>query len=182
MTSSGSEKHSSNLERTMSKTKKQKNCYRSIDNVRKPICRKKLNTQCELCEQADIRYNIKRQEILQNRKIKNRQSAMKSRDNRSLKWDDLKTDNFLLEDEKWQATNELAAITWENQRLVAEIYKKNAERTWRLHQIVSDVAKMIIQHPEDTITHLHSTFGTVMTNEQEAIITTVQPEANDVSP
>ena len=92
---------------------------------------------------------------------------MKSRDIRSLKWDDLKTDNFLLEDEKWQATNELAAITWENQRLVAEIYKKNAERTWRLHQIVSDVAKMIIQHPEDTITHLHSTFGTVMTNEQE---------------
>ena len=107
---------------------------------------------------------------------------MKSRDIQSLKWDDLKTDNFLLEDEKWQATNELAAITWENQRLIAEIYNKNVEKIWRLHQIVSDVAKMIIQHPEDTITHLHSTFGTVMTNEQEAIITTVQPETNDVSP
>ena len=107
---------------------------------------------------------------------------MKSRDNRALKWDDLVAENFALENEKWQATNELAAITWEKQQLIAEIYNKKVKKTGRLNQIVSEVANMIIQHPEDTITHLHSTFGTVMTNEQEAIITTVQPEANDVSP
>ena len=165
----------------MSKTKKQKNCYRSIDNARKPICRNKSNIQCELCKQADIRYNIKRQEILQIRKIKNRQSAMKSRDNRALKWDDLLAENFALENEKWQATNELAAITWEKQQLIAEIFNKKVKTTGQLNQIVSEVVDMIIQHPEDTITHLHSTFGTVMRNEQEAIITTVQPEANDAS-
>ena len=164
----------------MSKTKKQKTCYRSSDDARKPICRKKSITQCELCKQADIRYKIKRQEILQIRKIKNRQSAMKSRDNHALKWDDLVAENFALENEKWQATNELAAITWKNQQLIADIYNKNMEKTWRLNEIVSDVANMIIQHPEDTITHLQSTFGTVMRNEQEAI-NTVQPETNDVS-
>ena len=106
---------------------------------------------------------------------------MKSRDNRALKWDDLMAENFALENEKWQATNELAAITWEKQQLISDIYNKNMEKTWQLNQIISNVANMIIQHPEDTITHLHSTFGTIMRDEQEAIITTVQPEVHDAS-
>ena len=165
----------------MSKNKKQKNCYRSIDDARKPVCRIKPNSQCELCKQADIRYNIKRQAILQIRKIKNRQSAMKSRDNHALKWDDLVAENFALENDKWQATNDLAAIEWEKQQLMAKIYNKNMEKTWRLNQIVSEVANMIIQHPEDTITHLQSTFGTVMRNDQEAIINTMHPETDEAS-
>ena len=106
---------------------------------------------------------------------------MKSRDNHALKWDDLVAENFALENDKWQATNDLAAIEWEKQQLMAKIYNKNMEKTWRLNQIVSEVANMIIQHPEDTITHLQSTFGTVMRNDQEAIINTMQPEADEAS-
>ena len=104
---------------------------------------------------------------------------MKSRDNQALKWEDLLAENFALENEKWEATNTLAAIAWEKQQLISAIYKKNMEKTGKLDQIVSNISNMIIQHPEDTITHLHATFGTVMGNKQEAIIATMQPEAHD---
>ena len=59
----------------MSKNKKQKDCYRSMDNSRKPICKRNENSQFILCQQAEVRYNTTRQEILQIRKMKNRQSA-----------------------------------------------------------------------------------------------------------
>ena len=162
----------------MSGTKKQKDCYRSMDNSRKPICKRSPNSQCILCQQAEIRYNIARQEILQIRKMKNRQSAMRSRDNQALKWDDLLAENYALENEKWEAANTLATIEWEKQQLMSAIYNKNMEKAWYQDQVISNVANMIIQHPEDTVIHLHSTFGNIMEDEQETIIARVHPDVS----
>ena len=164
----------------MAKTKTQKECYRSMDNSRKPYCRKYSNIQCELCRQADIRYNIRKQDKLQIRKLKNRQSAKKSKDTQALKWNNLLNENAALEQENSKATNELAAITWEKQRLISAIYNKTMEKTWRSNQIIADVANMIIRNPEDTIAHLHSNFGTIMGDEQDGDITAMQSEDHDV--
>ena len=162
----------------MSKNKKQKDCYRSMDNSRKPICKRNENSQCILCQQAEVRYNTTRQEILQIRKMKNRQLAMKSRDNQALKWDDLLAENYALENEEREAAHTLAVIEWEKQQLMSAIYYKNMEKAWCQDQIISNVANMIIQHPEDTITHLNSTFGNIMRNEQETIVARVHPEVH----
>jgi predicted transcriptional regulator len=163
----------------MPKLRKRKDCYRLMDDSRRPNCRKNTVGQCSLCQQADIRYNVKRQEVLQLRKIKNRQSAMRSRDNQALKWDDLWAENFALQNKKDEVTNTLSAIEREKQQLIAAIYNKGLERAWRTDQIVSNVSKFIVQHPEDAITHLHETFGNLVTHEpdeNETVITNFEPD------
>lgn len=60
---------------------------------------------------------------------------------------------------KDDVTNTLSAIEREKQQLIAAIYNKGLERAWRTDQIVSNVSKFIVQHPEVTITHLQETQG-----------------------
>ena len=103
---------------------------------------------------------------------------MRSRDNQALKWDDLLAENYALENEKWEAANTLATIEWEKQQLMSAIYNKNMEKAWYQDQVISNVANMIIQHPQDTIIHLHSTFGNIMEDERETIIARVHPDVS----
>ena len=130
---------------------------------------------------ADDRYNVKRQDVLQLPKFKNRHSVIKSKDKKALQWDNLLATKFALQNQSDKVNETLVAIERDKQQLMTAIYNKSLGRARRIDQKLSNVAKFIVQHPEDTITHLHSTFGTLMRNEQEAIITTVQPEANDAS-
>ena len=143
----------------MPRIRKQKVCYRSIDDSRKPKCRRIATVQCNLCQLANDRYNVKRQGILHLRKFKNKQSAMKSRDNKALKWDDLLAENFALQNQKEEVTNTLAAIERDKQQLIMAIHNKSLEKARRIDQRLSNVSKFIVQHPEDTIAHLQETFG-----------------------
>ena len=163
----------------MPRISKQKDCYRSIDDSKRPNCRRFTTTQCNLCQQAHVRYNVKKQDILHLRRITNRQSAMTSRNNHALIWDDLLAENFALQNKKDEVTNTLSAIEREKQQLIAAIYNKGLERAWRTDQIVSNVSKFIVQHPEDAITHLHETFGNLVTHEpdeNETVITNFEPD------
>ena len=143
----------------MSRIRKQKDCYRSIDDSRKPTCRKVTTARCNLCQLANTRYHVRRQNILQLRKFKNRQSAMKSRDNKALKWEDLLADNFALQNQKDDLSETLAAIERDKQQLMTAIYNKRVERAGWIDQRLSNVSTFIVQHPEDAITHLQNTFG-----------------------
>ena len=84
---------------------------------------------------------------------------MKSRDNKALKWDDLLADNFALQNQKDEVSETLAAIERDKQQLMTAIYNKRVERACWIDQRLSNVSKFIVQHPEDTITHLQNTFG-----------------------
>jgi RNA recognition motif-containing protein len=92
---------------------------------------------------------------------------MKSRDNRALKWDDLLAENFALQNQKDEVTNTLSAIERDKQRLMTAIYNKSLERARRIDQRLSNVSKFIVQHPEDTITHLQETFGDLGTHKPD---------------
>ena len=151
----------------MPKVKKEKECYRSMDNSRKPNCRKFSSTLCHLCHQADIRYSTRREEILQIRKMKNRQSAMQSRDNYALKWDDLLAENFALEQEDHEADKALFDIGQERQRLLTAIHNKSLERAWRVDQVAIDISRFIVQNPDETIVHLRQTFGNTVSYQQD---------------
>ena len=129
-----------------------------MDDSRKPKCRNLTTAQCNLCQLANDRYDVKRQDILHLRKFKNRQSAMKSRDNRALKWEDLLAENFALQNQKNEVTDTLAAIERDKQQLITAIYNKSLEKARRINQRLSNVSKFIVQHPEDTIAHLQETF------------------------
>ena len=84
---------------------------------------------------------------------------MKSRDNKALKWDDLLADNFALQNQKDEVSETLAAIERDKQQLMTAIYNKRVERACWIDQRLSNVSKFIVQHPEDTITHLQETLG-----------------------
>ena len=84
---------------------------------------------------------------------------MKSRDNKALKWDDLLAENFALQNQKDEVTDTLAAIERDKQQLMTAIYNKRVERACWIDQRLSNVSKFIVQHPEDTITHLQETLG-----------------------
>ena len=143
----------------MPKVRKEKECYRSVDDSRKPNCRKFSSTLCNLCYQADIRYNTRREEILEIRKMKNRQSAMRSRDNRALKWDDLVAENYALKQEEYEAEKALFDIEQEKQQLSTDIHSKSLERAWRMDQMASVISRFIVLNPDETIFHLRQTFG-----------------------
>ena len=80
-----------------------------------------------------------------------------------------------LHNEKNEVTNTLAAIEREKQQLIAAIYNKSLEKARKTHQILSNVAKFIIQNPEETITHEQETFGDLVTNESTDNETVNQP-------
>ena len=155
----------------MPRIRKQKVCYRSIDDSRKPKCRRIATVQCNLCQLANDRYNVKRQDILHLRKFKNKQAAMKSRDNKALKWDDLLAENFALQNQKEEVTKTLAAIERDKQQLIRAIHDKSLEKAHRINQRLSNVSKFIVQHPEDTIAHLQETFGDPGTHEPHLLDT-----------
>ena len=137
-----------------------------MDDSRRPNCRKFSSTLCNLCYQADIRYSTRREEILEVRKIKNRQSAMRSRDNRALRWDDLVAENYALKQEEYEAEKALFDIEQEKRQLLADIHSKNLEKAWRMDRVASDVSRFIVLNPDETIYHLHQTFGSPVPYQQ----------------
>ena len=82
--------------------------------------------------------------MLEIRKMKNRQSAMRSRDNRTLKWDDLVAENYALKQEEYEAEKALFDIEQEKRQLSADIHSKGLERAWRMDQVASDVSRFIV--------------------------------------
>ena len=88
-------------------------------------------------------------------------------------------ENLALQIQEEEATTILSAIESEKQELMAAIYNKGLEKTWRQDQIVSNVSKFMIQHPEDTITHLHETFGNLVSKEPDYDNRMVQPEVHE---
>ena len=139
-----------------------------MDDLRRPKCRKFSSTLCSLCYQADIRYSTRREEILEVRKVKNRQSAMRSRDDRALRWDDLVAENYALEQEEYEAEKALFDIEQEKKQLSADIHSKSLERAWRMDQMASDISRFIVLNPDDTIFHLRKTFGSPLPYQQDS--------------
>ena len=144
-----------------------KECYRSGDDSRKPNCRKFSAALCSLCYQADLRYRARRDEILEVRRARNRASAMRSRDNRALRWDDLVAENYALKQEEYEAEKALYDIEQEKRQLSADIHSKNLERAWRVDRVASDVSRFIVLNPDETILHLCHTFGSPVPKQQD---------------
>ena len=117
---------------------------------------------------ADDRYNVKRQDVLQLPKFKNRHSVIKSK---VLQWDNLLATKFALQNQSDKVNETLVAIERDKQQLMTTIYNKSLERARKIDQKLSNVAKFIVQHPEDTITHLQETLGNPGTH---------QPRVHDI--
>ena len=136
-----------------------------MNDSRKPNCRKVTTVQCNLCQMADDRYNVKRQNVLQLPKFKNRHSVIKSKDKKALQWDNLLATKFALQNQRDKVNETLVAIERDKQQLITAIYNKSLDRARKIDQKLSNVAKFIVQHPEDTITHLHETLGSPGTHQ-----------------
>ena len=143
-------------------------CYRSSDDSRRPTCRKFSAEMCSLCYQADLRYRVRRAEVLEVRRARNRESAARSRDNRNLRWDDLVAENFALRQEEYEAEKALYDLEVTKRQLIADIHGKNSERAWRVDQVASDVSRFILLNPEETILHLCHTFGSLVPEQEDA--------------
>ena len=148
-------------------TKIAKVCYRSIDDTRRPTCRKFAAGLCSLCSQADLRYRARRAEALEIRRAKNRASAARSRDNRNLRWDDLIAENFALRQEEYEADKALYDLEVEKRKLIADIHGKVAERAWRVDCVANDVSRYIMLNPEETIMQLCNALGSPVPEQQE---------------
>ena len=142
-------------------------CYRSIDDTRRPTCRKFAAGLCSLCSQADLRYRARREEVLEVRRAKNRASAARSRDNRNLRWDDLIAENFALRQEEYEADKALYDLEVEKRKLIADIHGKVAERAWRVDCVANDVSKYIMLNPDETISQLCNALGCPVPVQQE---------------
>ena len=142
-------------------------CYRSIDDTRRPTCRKFATGLCSLCCQADLRYRARREEVLEVRRARNRASAARSRDNRNLRWDDLIAENFALRQEEYEAEKALYDLEVKKRKLTADIHGKVVERAWRVDCVANDVSRYILLNPEETIMQLCNTFGSPVPEQQE---------------
>ena len=145
----------------MPRVKKAKDCYRSLDDSRRPKCRKFAAIMCGPCEQADARYVTRRAEILLIRKEQNRQSAARSRDNFALKRDDVLAEDYALRQEEYECDMTLYNLEQERRQLLAAIHSKCLERDWRMEQVTTDISGSIIKNPDEAILYLCQTLGIV---------------------
>ena len=152
----------------------QKECFRPLDGSKRPICYKFTTTLCCLCNQADVFYEAVREEALLMRKIKNRQSAARSRAKQAQKRNDMLAENVALQREENKANLALFELGQTKQRLLAAINEMSLSRALLMEQAASDISMHIVMNPEETINHLIQTFGEAVQVSDPHVVLEVQ--------
>ena len=137
----------------------QKDCFRPLDGSRKPICHKFETFLCCLCYHAAVFYETVQEEAHLARKIKNRQSAARSRARQVQRRKDMLAENVALQREENRANLALFELGQTKQRLLAAINEMSHNRALLMEQAASDISMCIVMNPEEAIDHLIQTFG-----------------------
>ena len=137
----------------------QKDCFRPLDGTRRPICHKFETSLCCLCYHNAVFYETVQEEALLTRKIKNRQSAARSRARQVQKRKDMLAENVALQREENKANLALFELGQTKQRLLAAINEMSHSRALLMEQAASDISICIVMNPEEAIDHLIQTFG-----------------------
>ena len=137
----------------------QKDCFRPLDGTKWPICHKFATSLCCLCYHAAVFYETVQKEALLTRKIKNRQSAARSRARQVQRRRDLLAENVALQREEIKANLALLELEQTKQRLLAAVNEMSHNRALLMEQAASDISICIVMNPEEAIDHLIQTFG-----------------------
>ena len=149
----------------------QKDCFRPLDGTKWPICHKFATSLCCLCYHAAVFYETVQKEALLTRKVKNRQSAARSRARQAQRRRDLLAENGALQREESKANLVLFELEQTKQRLQAAVNEMSHNRALLMEQAASDISICIIMNPEEAIDRLVQTFGgAVQVSETHSIL------------